>query len=145
METNSFWIGLVQAFVGQALTYFLIASTLFLVFWRWGEKRLLKYRIQLRKRVNAKQIGFETRHSLVAVFVGAITAALISVLHASGRTNLTTDADSLGWPLIVVTTVGLLAFNDAWFYFWHRLFHHPRLFRYVHAVHHKSVDVNPFG
>jgi sterol desaturase/sphingolipid hydroxylase (fatty acid hydroxylase superfamily) len=145
IETHSFWIGLVQAFVGQALTYFFIVSALFLVVWKWGEQRLLKYRIQVRKRVNAKQIGFEVRHSLVVLFIGAITATLISVLHASGRTNLTRDADSLGWPLIVATTVGLLAFSDAWFYFWHRLFHHPKLFRYVHAVHHKSVDVNPFS
>ena len=34
--------------------------------------------------------------------------------------------------------------DDAWFYWTHRLLHHPKVFRYVHAVHHKSVDVNPF-
>ena len=45
---------------------------------------------------------------------------------------------------IFAWVVALLAFNDLWFYGWHRLLHHPRLFRYVHAVHHKSVDVNPF-
>jgi sterol desaturase/sphingolipid hydroxylase (fatty acid hydroxylase superfamily) len=145
IETTSFWTGLVQAFVGQALAYFFIVSALFLICWKWGEERLLKYRIQPRKRVNAKQIGFEIRHSLVVLLIGALTATIISLLYASGRTNLTPDANSLGWPSIVVTTVGLLAFSDAWFYIWHRLLHHPKLFRYVHAVHHKSVDVNPFS
>lgn len=145
IDTTSFWTGLLQAFVGQAFAYFFIVTLLFLVCWKWSEARLLKYRIQPRKRVDAKQISFEIRHSLVVLLIGAVTATCISLLYASGRTSLTHDADSLGWPLIVLTTVGLLAFSDAWFYFWHRLLHHPKLFRYVHAVHHKSVDVNPFS
>jgi sterol desaturase/sphingolipid hydroxylase (fatty acid hydroxylase superfamily) len=47
--------------------------------------------------------------------------------------------------VIGATFVALLLANDAWFYGWHRLLHHPTLFRHVHAVHHKSVDVNPFS
>jgi sterol desaturase/sphingolipid hydroxylase (fatty acid hydroxylase superfamily) len=145
IEDTLFWTDLVKAFLGQALTYFFIVSALFLIFWKWGEQRLLSYRIQKRDRVNARQISFEVRHSLIALLMGALTATLITLLYSSGQTRLTTDADSIGWLWIVVTTIGLLAFNDAWFYFWHRLFHHPKLFRYVHAVHHKSVDVNPFS
>jgi lathosterol oxidase len=145
IETTSFWTGLLQAFVGQALAYFFIVTALFFICWKWGEERLLKCRVQSRKRVTAKQIGFEIRQSLVVLFIGALTATLISLLYASGHTSLTPNANSLGWPLILVTTVGLLAFSDAWFYFWHRILHHPRLFRHVHAVHHKSVDVNPFS
>jgi Delta7-sterol 5-desaturase len=69
---------------------------------------------------------------------------IVATLYATGATKLTTDAATIGWPWIAATFVGLLIFNDAWFYCWHRLLHHPKLFRHVHAVHHKSVDVNPF-
>ena len=40
--------------------------------------------------------------------------------------------------------LGFLLFNDAWFYGWHRLLHHRRIFPLIHIVHHRSVDVNPF-
>ena len=31
-----------------------------------------------------------------------------------------------------------------WFYWCHRLLHHPKIFQLVHLEHHKSIDVNPF-
>lgn len=52
---------------------------------------------------------------------------------------------AIGWPWIAVTFIGLIVFNDTWFYWWHRLLHHPKIFKRVHAVHHRSVDVNPFS
>jgi sterol desaturase/sphingolipid hydroxylase (fatty acid hydroxylase superfamily) len=34
--------------------------------------------------------------------------------------------------------------NDVWFYGMHRLLHTEWLFKRVHSVHHRSVDVSPF-
>ena len=136
---------LLQGFASQAMGYFLVVGLLYLGIWRLGEKRFLGLRIQARKRVNGKQIAFEIRHTLVVLLVGTLTAVAVSLLYAGGHTRLTTDASSIGWPLIAATLVALLVINDAWFYFWHRLLHHPRLFRHVHAAHHRSVDANPFS
>lgn len=138
-------VSFAKGFAGQAVVYFSIVGLLFLVLWRWGEARFHGARIQARKRVDAKQLAFETRHSLITLLIGTGTAMSISLLHASGHTRLTTDLGSIGWPATVATFIALIVFSDAWFYCWHRLLHHPRLFRHVHAVHHKSVDVNPFS
>jgi Delta7-sterol 5-desaturase len=135
----------IQGFFAQATTYFAIVGLFFVVIWKWGEQRFQGARIQAKKRVDRKQIAFEVKNTLIVLLVGAPITIAISVLYASGSTKLSTDAATIGWPMIVVTFVGLLIFNDAWFYCWHRLLHHPKLFRYVHAVHHKSVDVNPFS
>ncbi len=135
----------VQGFVAQAGAYFAVVGLLFLIVWKWGEERFRGARIQGKRRLSRKQLAFEVRHTLVTLMLGTATAVGVSLLYASGSTKLTTDADALGWPTIVATFVALLVLNDAWFYGWHRLLHHPRLFRYVHAVHHKSVDVNPFS
>jgi sterol desaturase/sphingolipid hydroxylase (fatty acid hydroxylase superfamily) len=35
--------------------------------------------------------------------------------------------------------------HDAWFFFTHRLMHHPKLFKHVHSVHHRSTDPSPFA
>ena len=136
---------LVQGFAGQAVPYFTIVGLLFLVLWRWGARRFVGARIQARKRVDGRQLAFEVRHTLGVLLIGTGIAVAISLLYAGGHTRLTTDAASIGWPTITATFVALVVLNDAWFYLWHRLLHHPRLFRHLHAVHHRSVDVNPFS
>jgi Delta7-sterol 5-desaturase len=134
-----------QGFVGQALSYFAIVGLFYLIFWKWGEARFRGARIQATRRVDGKQIFFEIKNTLLVFVVGSPLMLTVAYLHSKGHTKLTTDAASIGWPIIVATFVGLIIFNDAWFYLWHRTLHHPKLFRYVHSVHHRSVDTNPFS
>jgi sterol desaturase/sphingolipid hydroxylase (fatty acid hydroxylase superfamily) len=135
----------VQAFLTQAVGYFAVVSVVFLVVWKWGERRFAHARIQEKKRFNRQQWMFEVRNTLVTLAVGTTSAVGISLLYAAGRTKLSTDITQFGVLQIVGSIIGIIVLNDVWFYGWHRLMHHPRLFRYVHAVHHKSVDVNPFS
>jgi sterol desaturase/sphingolipid hydroxylase (fatty acid hydroxylase superfamily) len=39
----------------------------------------------------------------------------------------------------------MLVIDDTYFYWAHRLLHHPQLFRRVHKVHHYSIDPTPFS
>jgi Delta7-sterol 5-desaturase len=135
----------VQGFVAQTASYFAIVGVVFLIFWKWGEGRFRGARIQAKRRVDGKQIAFEVKNTFLMLLISSPVTLVVSLLYASGHTRLTLDAGSIGWPMIAATFVGLLIFNDAWFYFWHRLLHHPKLFLRVHSVHHKSVDVNPFS
>jgi Delta7-sterol 5-desaturase len=134
-----------HGFVAQTASYFAIVGFVFLVFWKWGAERFRGVRIQAKRRADGKQIAFEVKNTLFMLLVSSPLTLVVSLLYASGHTQLTLEASAIGWPMIALTFVGLLIFNDAWFYFWHRLLHHPKLFRHVHAVHHKSVDVNPFS
>jgi Delta7-sterol 5-desaturase len=136
---------IVQGFFVQAAGYFTVVGLLFLVVWKWGEERFRGARIQAKRRCDRRQLLFEVRHTLGTLLMGTIMAVVVSLLYASGSTKLTTDAESLGWPTIIATFVLLVVLNDAWFYAWHRVLHRPTLFRHVHAVHHKSVDVDPFS
>lgn len=134
----------VRAFLFQCAGHFALVGLVFLVVWRWGQQRFRGARITTRARVDRRQILFEAKNTLGALAAGTATAVAVSLLYADGMTELTTDASSLGWPSIALGLIAFLIFNDAWFYAWHRVLHHPRLFRYVHVVHHRSVDVNPF-
>lgn len=135
----------VQGFLAQALTYFAIVSIVFLIFWKWGEKRFQGARIQAKRRVDSKQIASEVKNTLWVLLVSSPVTFAVSLLYASGHTKLTTEASSLGWLTITATFIALLLFNDLWFYTWHRTLHHPKLFMRIHSVHHKSVDTNPFS
>jgi sterol desaturase/sphingolipid hydroxylase (fatty acid hydroxylase superfamily) len=134
-----------QAFLTQTVVYFVVTGLIFAVVWRGGEERFRGARIQAKKRVNRKQLAFEVKNTLAALVIGTVNAVGISLLYAKGLTKLSSDASAFTWWGVVASFVGFLLFNDLWFYCWHRLLHHPKLFRYVHAVHHKSVDVNPFS
>jgi Delta7-sterol 5-desaturase len=134
----------IQGFFAQAITYFAIVGAFYFLLWKWGAERFRGARIQAKRRADRKQITSEIKNTLIVLLVGSPLSLVVATLYASGSTKLTTDAATIGWPWIAVTFVGLLIFNDAWFYCWHRLLHHPKLFRHVHSVHHKSVDVNPF-
>lgn len=50
------------------------------------------------------------------------------------------------WDVIYVpfVTLVVLILDDTYFYWTHRLMHHPMLFERVHRVHHESVDPTPF-
>jgi lathosterol oxidase len=41
--------------------------------------------------------------------------------------------------------VAMILLHDTWFYFTHRLMHHPKIYRHVHKVHHQSTDPSPFA
>jgi sterol desaturase/sphingolipid hydroxylase (fatty acid hydroxylase superfamily) len=133
---------IVQSFVTQALAYFTVVGTVFVVVWRWGRERFADARIPGPQRVDGTQIRREIGHTIVTLIAGTTSAGAVVGLHAAGLAKL---SDAPASPLVVAAWVvaGVL-FNDAWFYGWHRLLHHPRLFRHIHAVHHASVDVNPF-
>jgi lathosterol oxidase len=133
---------LVSNFVSQSVVYFALAGALFWGVWRWGRERFRGARIPGPRRVDARQIRREVLHTLVTMLAGTTSAGALIALHAAGRTKLVDGAVSTHVVLAWVAA-GVL-FNDAWFYGWHRLLHHPKLFRYVHVVHHRSLDVNPF-
>ncbi|GJL92387.1 sterol desaturase family protein [Hyphococcus sp.] len=53
-------------------------------------------------------------------------------------------ANERGWAYFAFTVVALIVLHDTWFYWTHRLIHHPRLFRRFHRTHHKSHNPSPW-
>ena len=133
-----------ESYVGQAATYFAIVGLIFFALWRLGERRFQGARIQEKRRVDGRQIRREVKHTLVTLLIGTLNAVAITLLYQAGLTRLSTDAAAWSWPVLALSFIGFIVFNDAWFYWWHRFLHRPQVFRRAHAVHHKSVDVNPF-
>ena len=136
---------LLQTFFGQSAMYFALVGLTFLAIWKLGERRFRARRIQAKRRVNGKQLRHEVKHTLVTLALGTVNALVITLLYQAGWTALSNDLSAWSWPTLALSFVGMIAFNDAWFYFWHRFLHRPGVFKYAHAVHHKSVDVNPFS
>ena len=137
------WIlSFLTAYVGQALGNLALFGLVYLVTRRWAARWLSGRRIPTRGQVDRAQLWHELRYTLGTFAIGTAQVVAVQALQARGWTRLGVEAGLLG---NLGAFVGLILFNDLWFYGVHRLLHHPRLYKHIHAVHHRSVDVNPFS
>lgn len=134
------------AWLGQAAGYLSIAGGLFLLTRRWPVRWLAGRRLRLGGRpLDAAQLRHELLHTLVVLGVGTALALAVTALRDRGLAHLPEAVSPGGWPAAVVAFVAVVGFNDLWFYGVHRMLHTPWWFRHVHAVHHRSVEVNPLS
>ncbi len=74
----------------------------------------------------------------------ALTGAASVVAAEAGIIQTYLDISERGWAYFGFNLVALIVLHDAWFYWSHRLIHHPRLFRRWHGAHHKSKNPSPW-
>lgn len=100
---------------------------------------------KIRKAVKrAVQIRRELFYSGSTVLVFMLMGVFVYEGAAKGWFRFYSDISDYGWAYLAISIAGLAIFHDAYFYWTHRLIHHPKLFRRVHAVHHRSVNPTPF-
>jgi sterol desaturase/sphingolipid hydroxylase (fatty acid hydroxylase superfamily) len=140
---DSILLLLLRGFASQVVSYFLMVGLVFLLIWKLGNKFFAKNRIPNPARMNRKQLLRELAYTVVTFAAGMFSGGAVMFLYTTGRTALVPSSGA--WWHTPLWLISLLAFNDAWFYGIHRQLHRPLLFRHVHSVHHKSIDVNPFS
>ncbi len=117
----------------------------YFVVWRMFKQRFAALRIQQLPRVDGKQLRYELKNALITLLLGTAISGFVMLMTLQGYTKLYTEPKDNQLLLAVVTFVCLWILDDAWFYFVHRALHHPKVFKAIHLVHHKSIDVNPFS
>lgn len=126
------------------LRYFLVAGTAYLVFWVVFLKKW-RHRIIQRKLPEAQKMWLEFCYSMSTVFIFALIGFGILLLKNAGYTRLYDNMTDRGMMWFVASIVLMILLHDAWFYWTHRLMHHPKIFRHVHLVHHRSVSPSPWA
>jgi Delta7-sterol 5-desaturase len=133
-----------QNYIGGLTLNITLTGLVFLVFWKLLAKRLARWKIQIDRALTQKQIRRELLNAALSLAVSGILSSVLIYLATKGHTKIYLDIKDhsvwfavLGFPL-------LLLLNDAWFYWIHRLLHHPKVYRFIHAEHHRSIVVNPF-
>eukprot|EP01062_Namystynia_karyoxenos_P030275 TRINITY_DN2262_c0_g1_i1.p1 TRINITY_DN2262_c0_g1~~TRINITY_DN2262_c0_g1_i1.p1 ORF type:complete len:519 (+),score=163.15 TRINITY_DN2262_c0_g1_i1:98-1558(+) len=114
--------------------------TLYLL--RWSQR---KYKAELLPA--ARMVHNVWYSTLGAVQLAAWEVCIVH-LWASGRVAFTDDATALsahwGWLQCALLTVATPVLHDVHFYFIHRFLHLRFLYRYVHSLHHRNSDIEPF-
>lgn len=124
------------------LRYLLIAGA---VWWAlWGRGKGVGRQLN-RDRPSGRLMRQEIRYSLISTPIYAFPAAIALEAFKEGGTKLYLDPGLHGWWWLPVSLVLLMLIQDAHYYWTHRLLHHPRLFPFAHAGHHRSREPSPFA
>jgi ring-1,2-phenylacetyl-CoA epoxidase subunit PaaE len=121
-----------------------IMTAAYVVFWVLFGKKLGNRKIQLSKRAGWSQIKGEIITSAISFLGSTLFMLVILYYKDSGLTKFYTETGKYGWWYEPLTLVVMILISDAWFYWCHRAMHHQSVYKYVHALHHKSLDVNPY-
>ena len=86
-----------------------------------------------------RQIAMEIRHSVLSAVLYALPAGFVAYAWQNwGWTRIYSDVAAMPlWWLPASLFLYLFA-HDTWFYWSHRIMHHPKVFGFMHAVHHAS-------
>jgi Delta7-sterol 5-desaturase len=139
-EQPALWL---QVFTLDTLRYLVgagLVSSMLGLFGSWSENRRIQWR-----RASAADVRRELTYSLLTTAVYA-TVALFTIhgLDVGWLRQYQSVADH-GWWYTLLSLPLVLVLHDAWFYWVHRALHHPRVFRWAHAVHHKSRTPTPWA
>ncbi len=134
---------MVAVLVGLHLgRYALMAGGAYLFFWKWkGNPLTATRRIQHQVFTRADL----RREVLFSLQTALLFGALFGVVY--GGAKPIPLAQSGGWAVLEFCAwmLFVLVVHDTYFYWSHRLLHHPALFRRVHALHHQSRNPSPFA
>jgi sterol desaturase/sphingolipid hydroxylase (fatty acid hydroxylase superfamily) len=123
--------------------YFLVAGGAYLLFYSDLGKSVAKRKLR-RKPPSWKVIRKDIELSVLSAVIFALCAAFIMSAFDSGVTLLYTNLRQYELWYLGASFLAVLVLQDAYFYFIHRLFHHPLLFRWFHQGHHHSGDPTPW-
>lgn len=92
----------------------------------------------------ARQMALEFLFSLRSIALFSTVGFCLYGAEQAGWLTGPTLARGWGWPWFAASLILMTVAHDAYFYWTHRLIHHPRLFRRVHLRHHRSHNPSPF-
>lgn len=125
------------------IRYFLIAGGAYWFFYFSGGKSYVKQGLRLKPLV-WKSIRQDVQLSVLSAAIFALCGASIVSAYNSEITLLYASIGEYGLWYLGVSFIAVLMLQDAYFYFIHRAFHHPFLFKWFHQGHHRSGDPTPW-
>lgn len=128
----------------DAFSYAMLTCVAWLVFCIVFRSRFSSRRISARE-ANRAQIRREVVHSLRAILIFGFTTGLVIFAEHSGWTQTYRNVDDYGWVWFVASIGLMIVLHDTYFYWTHRLMHHPLLYRRVHHAHHLSTSPTPWS
>ena len=126
--------------------YGVFAGAVHALVWGLPEQKVPAVRLAA-KAPAARTMWRETRTSLLATVIYALPASVLIFAWRGGGTAIYTDTpETLAqWIWVPASVLIYLVLHDAYFYWTHRLMHHPLLYRRMHHTHHLANQPTAFA
>lgn len=126
------------------MRYLVISGVAALIFHGWWRKRFFHRKLQQRWPRREDYVR-EIVYSFLTFGVFAGVAVLVLAGPLRPYTQIYGDVAEHGWVYFFSSLLLVLLIHDAYFYWAHRLMHHPRIYRFVHLTHHRSTNPTPWA
>ncbi len=130
------------AFTLDLTRYLVAASISYLAVWVLCGK-LLRHRYIQKKRPGLKRHWMELRYSISSVAIYSIVAVGLFLGNDAGVFHIV-GFDEYGWGHFFISLILLILWHDFYFYWTHKWMHQPKIYKYVHRVHHRSTNPSPW-
>jgi lathosterol oxidase len=147
MQPFSF-LGKVFESLGVSFTlsceFLLFAGTLYLFFYVWKRRKYWYLKIQ-QKFPGKQHVIREMTYSFFTVIIFGIVILQVMWATKTGVSLVYRPIAKYGWFYYFFSIILMIFLHDAYYYWTHRLLHWKKIFRYVHRVHHMSLNPTPFS
>jgi len=127
----------------STIRYFVVAGVPFLLCYKVYSDKLAFNKIQGRL-ISRKDIIREILHSMQTTAILTVIGMVVMFSPLRQITRMYTNvADYPMWWLFTSPALALII-HDTYFYWMHRLLHHPKIFKATHLVHHQSTSPSPW-
>jgi len=126
------------------IRYFIISGVAYFIFYVWKRKAFRHLRIQAKM----PSIGFikkEIFHSASTLVIYCGVSWLAFYLRGLGYTKVYLNIDDYGYSYFVLSVLIMIILHDTYFYWTHRIMHHPSIYHRVHRTHHISQNPTPWA
>lgn len=127
-----------------AVRYLMISGLFYWLLWGRPPERVRALKLMKGQPADGT-VRREIAWSLLSSAIYAAPAAIVFELWRLGGTAVYLNWHTLPLWYVPVSIFLYLFLHDTYFYWTHRLMHHPRLFRRVHRVHHESRPPTPWA
>jgi sterol desaturase/sphingolipid hydroxylase (fatty acid hydroxylase superfamily) len=131
-------------FTAQSLRYLFFAGGAFYLVKRASGTWLNKHRVQ-KSHWKQEDLKREIIYSLMTILMHGVTFALVLNPEMRQHTKIYLDAKEYGWSWFILSLPVLILIHDTYFYWMHRLLHHPWFYLKTHKVHHLSTNPSPLA
>lgn len=135
---------LVGVSIDTGLRYLIFAGLAWLLAYVLFKKRWLHRKI-ISRMPASPEVRREAAYSLLTIGIFGLVGASTIAAARAGWTRMYWRIDDHGWAWFWGSVIVAIFLHDTYFYWTHRLMHHPKLFRWFHKVHHESTNPTPWA
>ena len=144
VEPRNFLLACAVVYFFIAFRYFLMVGMAYFVLWK-RTPRFFKLRQIYPKLPGKEQVWREIRWSLLTSVVFAVSGVGLGLMWELGWARFYLPFEQYGFWYLPLSLLLLSFGHELYFYWTHRWMHHPKVYRWIHRVHHESLEPSPWA